>query len=934
MIGFRSLVRCHIFFVLVVLLIAATSPAQEIAKWTARPAEWKGAVVTDGKVAMTADKWSFLIAPDEHTHIELSANVTIAEAAKQFQFFGNGWSAWPPPDWGDQGFEAALLVRGAKDSGFRVQLSHKQQTIGLVKYPDGGYLRVVPCEVKLNQPHAVSVTAQGDEIVVRVDGRERIRYRDSFLPLTAGGIGIGTSSAARVVLDQVVVKPLPNVPTKSVDRPHVARFAVRKWLGERQWVFDGDEPILELHNEQDPSCFAKLKPGYKPQLTFDSHWGLENQGAFPDAASKWTEPVVSDGGESLKATWSARNVKNRFITRSTLTVGFDSRRGTYTYDIDSELEVLPGEPFHFRYGFDFEHHTPLDPFRWQYLIAKRKSGELYHRPVYPIDPGPQNDLETYHGQRVWFGRHVDQMHVAPAIEYGIKADWNRDPKDVAKIMPRKLNTVVCAAFYDTGVSFEPETAAPGTKLRVQYRYTGYPAAEAESLFQQSRIYDAPTLDPQHHYLFADEWPKLTFSQFVPLSQTWIYGRTPFMTAHNTRPTYELEKNCGAGSGFAMKLGPASYGKANLPVRRLGFQPELPQAVGLDKGRWVMTALVKSVNAHGPGGRIELEATQAKTNKPLATAKHYVGNGSFDWKRTGFVFDVPEEAGALTIAFGNSGTGEMLVTDVEFKRLADGEAPPSDIASRPNDQPPSFGSAPAGAIADYRMLEGKGNFVFNYATGPLGHLDLANLEWVVDDGRPALRFADNLTSQKNYRRDSGLGRNYLGHPAYAGKETLPIALTGHHGGGGPIKGLTLATWIKPAAQMGKSTHGGKGDVIGYGARRFILGLHGQQAPYQLAARINVNDIIATDTKLEADRWVHIAMTAEPFDGQWRVRLFHNGQPVGEGLTNMFPSDSPIVPSLILGAELFYFHDAYYRGLIGHTLVFERTLSLAEVTELAK
>ena len=30
---------------------------------------------------------------------------------------------------------------------------------------------------------------------------------------------------------------------------------------------------------------------------------------------------------------------------------------------------------------------------------------------------------------------------------------------------------------------------------------------------------------------------------------------------------------------------------------------------------------------------------------------------------------------------------------------------------------------------------------------------------------------------------------------------------------------------------------------------------------------------------------------------------------------------------LGAELFYFHEPYYRGLIGNTLVFERTLSPA-------
>jgi hypothetical protein len=423
-----------------------------------------------------------------------------------------------------------------------------------------------------------------------------------------------------------------------------------------------------------------------------------------------------------------------------------------------------------------------------------------------------------------------------------------------------------------------------------------------------------------------------------------------MTAHNTRPTYELEKNCGAGSGFAMKLGSASFGNANLPVRRLGFQPDQPEAVGLDKGRYVVTALVKSINTHGPGGRIELEATQAKTNKILATTKHFVGNGTFDWKPTGFVFDVPENAGALAIAFGNSGTGEMLVTEVQFKCLTNGEALPAGIASKPNDQAPSFGSAPVGAIADFRMLEGKGHFVFNYAQSRLslresdsfrgakgdilGHLDLANIDWVVDDGRPALRFAENTTGQKNYRRDSGLGRHYLGHPAYAGKDTLPLALTGHHGGGEPMRGVTLAAWIKPAAEMGQGGDGNKGDVVGFGARRFILGLHGQKAPYQLAARINVNDVIESPTKIEADRWHHVAMTAEPSAGQWHVRLYLDGKQVGEGPTKKFPSDSAIVPSLILGAEIFYFHDAYYRGLIGHTLVFDHALNADQVANLVK
>src|SRR5213075_334565 len=113
----------------------------------------------------------------------------------------------------------------------------------------------------------------------------------------------------------------------------------------------------------------------------------------------------------------------------------------------------------------------------------------------------------------------------------------------------------------------------------------------------------------------------TFSKFVPMSETWTYGRTPFMTAHNQRPTYELARDTGVGSGFAMKLGPGAYGKAALPV-----------PAPLPAGRYVVTARVKSVNTHGPGGRIELFATEAKTDKVLRQDTHYLGNGSFDWKR--------------------------------------------------------------------------------------------------------------------------------------------------------------------------------------------------------------------------------------------------------------------------------------------------------------
>ena len=894
--------------------------ATPLTEWKPFPADAKLPAITDASVALSGDKWTGLLAPQTFPELHVSATVTLHEAAKGTRFFGQGWSAWPDATFSDDGFEAALLLRVGTNSGYRVQLSHRYQCVALVKWPEGGYVQVVPCAVKLKEPlkiyaSAQTATAQSSLISVNVNGENKISWDDTFLPIGTGAAGIAASGGAKVTFSDVAVEIAASI-TRPPPGPHRVNFSVRPFLGGRLFVFDGNEPVLQLHYEKDPSVFAKLRPGYKPQLTWDSHWDLANQGAFKDADSKWTAPETSGGGASVKATWSAQHVKDRFTTKSTLTVGFDAKRGTYTYDIESALEMLPGEPFHFRYGFDFEHHTPLDPFRWQYLVAKRAGGAgTYHRPVYPIDPGPQYDLETAGGARVWFGRHGEEMHVAPAVEYDISSGTSTG---------RKLNTAVCAAFYDTGVSFAPETTKPGTRIEVKYRYTGVPAAEAKTIFDASKIYDAPTLDPKHHYIFADEWPKLTFAQNVPMSETWILGRTPFMTAHNQRPTYELEKNCGAGSGFAMKLGPASFGKANLT-----------KGAPLAKGRYAVTALVKAANIHGPGGRIELAALQAKTNKRLAEARHFIGNGTFDWRKQGFAFEVPEDAGAFELAFGNAGTGDFLVTEVEFRKLADGDALPAGVLAKANDQPAPIPSAPAGAIADYRMLEGKGLVVLNHGSGGgLGHLDLANLDWVTDEGRPALRFADNATGRKEFRLDSGLNRSYLAHPGYAGKDTLPIALTGHHGGGEKIPGLTLSAWVKPAPAMGSGSHGGRGDVIGYGARRFILGLHGAKAPYQLAARINVNDQIVSSAKLDADRWQHVAMTAEPKDGQWLVRLYLDGQPVGEGLTKKFPADSVIVPSLILGAEIFYFHDAYYRGLIGRTLVLHRVASANEIVALAK
>ena len=116
--------------------------------------------------------------------------------------------------------------------------------------------------------------------------------------------------------------------------------------------------------------------------------------------------------------------------------------------------------------------------------------------------------------------------------------------------------------------------------------------------------------------------------------------------------------------------------------------------------------------------------------------------------------------SLSVAFGNAGTGEMLITDVEFRRLNEGDAIPAGVTAQPNDKAPAFADAPAGAVADFRMLEGQGYHVLNHAGGD--HLDLANLTWVVDEGRHALRFADNPSGRKDFHPASYIGMHIFGN----------------------------------------------------------------------------------------------------------------------------------------------------------------------------
>src|SRR4051812_45812782 len=97
--------------------------------WAAVPTDWKGANVTGERAQLTADRWSYLLRPGPTADAEVTANVTIREPGKGTRFFGETWSVWPDKTFGDQGWDAGLLLRAGEASGYRVQVSHRLQEV-------------------------------------------------------------------------------------------------------------------------------------------------------------------------------------------------------------------------------------------------------------------------------------------------------------------------------------------------------------------------------------------------------------------------------------------------------------------------------------------------------------------------------------------------------------------------------------------------------------------------------------------------------------------------------------------------------------------------------------------------------------------------------------------------------------------------------------
>lgn len=885
----------------------------DLSAWSRFPSEYVNASTVGTAIRLWGDgamyngaapmRYAGLVRDVPSGNGELRFRFAVRQATDRLDYHGQGWAIFQAQDFADGGYDLGAWVRttfvaGKPATGYRVQFSKAWGDVTLVKFPGGGYVRSAQLPLAIDQEVAVSVRVVEHELIVSTGGVERFRFYDLDLDAGADTIALGVPLHARVDVWPEAYATLPRA-APSAEPARVPVFSSRPYIGGRWWLFDGAEPIAQYPQHESPQVLlwnqVKTVPGKKPQIAFGPHWETSNQGVFALAKNELTgRPVAAGGGDTIDVTWSTRQPDGRFEIRAGMTVRWDSARGSYRYEIASELEVFT-QPFTFSYGFDFEHHAALHPFEWQYHVAKTVSGGFVKRPVFPIDPGVTYGLATSPGMRFWYGQHYGRGSHVPGVEY-----------TVPQPPVRAASSAICAFYDDSGFALAQETVPAGGIVRERHAYVGLPYAEVDPIYATSTTVDLQMLDPTGTYAFP-EWPTQTFSIRRRMDESWTFDLgKPWLTTPSKRSTYEVAD---LPEGPALKLPAGAYAKAALPI-----------TATLPAGRYLISGMVRTDAPLGPGGRVEITMGGITTT-------HYTGNVTA--ALAPFAFSITRAAGTvsgqLALAFGNAGGGVVYYRNVNIRALSAGEpdVPPAAM--------PAYDAPYGGAVVDYRLLEGGGSKLYDQRGSDIGFAETQRLDWV-DDGGPALRFSDTPAAPPPIPRWGRIDTLLRTSPSYLGKIGIPFLLAGENSGGVSWNEVSIATWAKPdMAQPGSVAH-----VVGLGARKFILRLVGAASPYKLSLQTGLGpaNVVESAAVVTGGAWHQLVATGELVSGTVFARLYVDGAQVASGTLTGVTMPSVVLPSVVAGGDLYYLSAPYYRGLVGRFAVWDRAIAAGELAGFSR
>ena len=245
-------------------------------------------------------------------------------------------------------YHAGVLLRQAGGTGYRLLFSTVSGDVAL--YKDGpGFLAARSFPLKEGQSYAVEVTAQAQQISVRIDGKPALEYVDTSHPMLKGSLGF-FAMHSHTTFDQINLTPLGPMKMEMVS--HTAHLTFRPWH-HWQWIFDGDEPIARFMrydvgvqrntptDDNGPYRYfgisdAKLRPGTEPATPWQLDWDCDLGGVGKDKYKTIkTFDVQSPQPDTLSFRWELLDQAGAMAGRGTMDVHYDAAQDGYSYDVHS-----------------------------------------------------------------------------------------------------------------------------------------------------------------------------------------------------------------------------------------------------------------------------------------------------------------------------------------------------------------------------------------------------------------------------------------------------------------------------------------------------------------------------------------------------------------------------------------------------------------------
>ncbi|MHB9134227.1 MAG: LamG-like jellyroll fold domain-containing protein [Armatimonadota bacterium] len=748
-------------------------------------------------------------------------------------------------DWGS---DAAVYLR-YQDRGncYRVQLSAEYQEM-ILWHSVGGYLQVVPCKVEPGKTYKLDILAQGSHFQVLLDGKKTIDYRHTCLPTLKGGIGLAAYNST-VAFQEVNVTTLSAAPPAPEHQP---RFAHRLWRG-LHWVFDGNEPIVEL--EQNPGendysggtlayNFVKLRPGYRPLYYCGINVRMNDQFTTRIAnmdAIKYT----GNGTERLLIDFDGYTAKKDMLSHHTDTITYDRIRGTYRHDFDVDVHFTSDQNvrgLEFADPLTYNNKEPGRAVKYRWLPAGHAWG-VFRNEDNTIRRHPISQSLDIEGQNRWFCHDGDgfwmlypDRAVCPVFEHNMPG--------------YKTNIGVCHWGYDWHqYVWWGDKARPFKKdehFTIKFAFAGYPPTEGEQLFLKS------TLHPQ---MTEAEVPDKVRS-FMKLPSAYAYpvadpAGTSFEQLFSVREPYigwqfygdyTNDREVGRTDHYSLRLdGPAKATGLIYHHMLDGYGKHYLCTV------WLKTQGVK--------GNLKVILRYPWNPKVPADVITTGLTGDNDWQEISFISDLPvilpDRYDATDFVVELNGTGTVWVDDFSLRPIEEGEKV---VEKRPAPKPPVALTPSADYVMYLPCNEGIG-FSCGDASNHGNNLKLKGATWVKTEKRSVLHFEKG---------------------ASAFIPMLSPELSQQPGGKYPHASMTIDAWVRPTA--GKDG----GDIIGYWYSPRIY-LTPASAADKKNFKVNAlllagdwNPLTSTNT-IPGDQWSHIAVTLAADN---KAVLYVNGKPVAD------------------------------------------------------